>query len=186
MSSFVFCFCFFFYSLKGTYSQKLTSRSNGHSDWPDTLPSLSLNTPDMYQNGVLNRLPVWAPRPHLFFFFSLKGTPWQNHRRPQIHQKWCLAKTNPPNDFKFWSGLPLNTPDVYQKWPLKPVAGLSSPSSFLIFLKGHTFSKIDARLKPELWLASYSGQVFPTTPQTCTQNGVYNLLPAWNRLHYFF
>ncbi len=65
--------------------------------------------------------------------------------------------------------------DKYPKWPLKPVTSFSSQSSFVIFIKGNTITKIGARLKPELWLTSYSAQVFPKTPHhTSTQNDLSN------------
>jgi hypothetical protein len=75
----------------------------------------------------------------------------------------------------------------YQKWFLKPVTGLSSPSSIVIFIKEHRLSKIDAGLKPVLRLTSYFSQVFPTTPQICTQNDFSNWLLVWApRFHLLF
>jgi hypothetical protein len=139
---------------------------------------------------VSNSLPVWATRPHLFFVPSLKGHSFTNSlqgSKPQIHQKWCQARTVTPNNYTFRPGLPLNTPNKYPKWPLKPVTGLSSLSSFVILNKGTKITKIDARLKPELQIKSYFGQVFPTTTQTCIQKDFSNrLLVRAPRLHLYF
>jgi hypothetical protein len=144
-------------------------------------------TPQAYiQNGVSNWPLVWAPRLHLFVYFSLKG-----HTFTKINPGLIFTK----NDARL--KLVWFISDFSQVFPTTSQTCIKNGSSswllvgaprphWFILIKGLAFTKIDARLKPVHWLILYFGQAFHTTSQAYIQNGVSNWPLVWApRLHLF-